>query len=99
MFRGERLDYSRPSLCQAADASFAGLANAVGAMRHEQIGQDSLTLDQAAAIARAWSMVHGFTMLLLDGRLREILHRLPEGTTPEQLLEAILKSTMAKPLA
>ena len=99
MFRGERLDYSRPSLCQAADASFAGLANAVGAMRHEQIGQDSLTLDQAAAIARAWSMVHGFTMLLLDGRLRETLHRLPEGTTPEQLLEAILKSTMAKPLA
>jgi AcrR family transcriptional regulator len=92
MFRTERLDYSRPSLHEAADASFAGLANAIGAMRHEQISRDTLTLDQAAAIARAWSMVHGFTMLLLDGRLEDILERLPKGTTAEQLLEAILKS-------
>ena len=95
MFRTERLDYSRPSLHEAAEASFAGLANAIGAMRHEQISRDALTLDQAAAIARAWSMVHGFTMLLLDGRLEDILGRLPQGTTAEQLLEAILKSTVA----
>src|SRR5512139_3130354 len=96
MFRTERLDYSRPSLREAAEVSFAGLANAIGAMRQEQIAGDMLTLDQAAAIARAWSMVHGFTMLLLDGRLADIMHRLPEGTTPEQLLEAILKSTAGK---
>ena len=100
MFRTERLDYSRPSLHEAAEASFAGLANAIGAMRHEQISRDALTLDQAAAIARAWSMVHGFTMLLLDGRLEDILERLPKGTTAEQLLEAILKSAaMGKPPA
>ncbi|MGY8668694.1 WHG domain-containing protein [Bradyrhizobium sp. UFLA05-109] len=92
MFRTERLDYSRPSLHEAAHASFAGLANAIGAMRQERITGDTLTLDQAAAIARAWSMVHGFTMLLLDGRLEDILGRLPKGTTAEQLLEAILKS-------
>ncbi|MDE2376708.1 WHG domain-containing protein [Bradyrhizobium sp.] len=97
MFRTERLDYSRPSLHEAAEASFSGLANAIGAMRQEPIAGDSLTLGQGAAIARAWSMVHGFTMLLLDGRLADILHRLPEGTTPEQLLEAILKGTMPKP--
>ncbi len=94
MFRTERLDYSRPSLHEAAEASFAGLANAVGAMRQEQIRRDTMTLDQAAAIARAWSMVHGFTMLLLDGRLEDILLRLPKGTTAEQLLEAMLKSGM-----
>jgi len=94
MFRTERLDYSRPSLHEAAEASFAGLANAIGAMRQEQISGDALTLDQGAAIARAWSMVHGFTTLLLDGRLKDILERLPEGTTAEQLLEAILKSTV-----
>ncbi|MHC2711958.1 AcrR family transcriptional regulator [Bradyrhizobium diazoefficiens] len=93
MFRTERLDYSRPSLHEAAEASFAGLANAIGAMRQEQIS-GALTLDQGAAIARAWSMVHGFTTLLLDGRLSDILERLPEGTTAEQLLEAILKSTV-----
>lgn len=92
MFRTERLDYSRPSLHEAAEASFAGLAGAVGAMRREQISRDTMTLDQAAAIARAWSMVHGFTMLLLDGRLADILGRLPKGTTPEQLLDAMLRS-------
>jgi AcrR family transcriptional regulator len=92
MFRTERLDYSRPSLHEAAEASFAGLANAVGMMRQEQIRGDALTLNQGAAIARAWSMVHGFTMLLLDGRLEDILGRLPEGTTPERLLEAMLMS-------
>jgi AcrR family transcriptional regulator len=97
MFRTERLDYSRPSLHEAAEASFAGLTNAIAAMRHEPITGEKLTLDQAAAIARAWSMVHGFTMLLLDGRLTDILHRLPEGTTAEQLLEAMLKSMAPRP--
>jgi hypothetical protein len=55
------------------------------------------SLDQAAAIARAWSLVHGFTMLLLDGRLKDILHRLPEGTSPEQLLDAMMRSTVIRP--
>lgn len=64
-------------------------------MRQEPISGDALTIEQGAAIARAWSMVHGFTMLLLDGRLEDILERLPDGTTAEQLLEAILKSTVA----
>jgi AcrR family transcriptional regulator len=97
MFRTERLDYARPSLHQAAEASFAGLAGAVGASRHEHIEQEALTLEQAAAIARAWSTVHGFTMLLLDGRLADILRRLPAGTDVETLLEAMLKLTMGKP--
>jgi AcrR family transcriptional regulator len=97
MFRTERLDYSRPSLHEAAEASFAGLAGAIAARRQETIAEDALTLDQAAAIARAWSLVHGFTMLLLDGRLRDILHRLPKGTDAEMLLDAMLKTTIMKP--
>ncbi|MDA9463930.1 TetR/AcrR family transcriptional regulator [Bradyrhizobium sp. CCBAU 53415] len=98
MFRTERLDYSRPSLHEAAEASFAGLANAVGMMRQEQIRGDALTLSQGAAIARAWSMVHGFTTLLLDGRLEDILGRLPEGTTAERLLEAMLTAPVTTKL-
>lgn len=94
MFRNERLDYSRPSLHEAAEASFAGLAGAVAASRQEHIEEQALTLEQAAAIARAWSMVHGFTMLLLDGRLTDILHRLPEGTDVEMLLGAMIKLSM-----
>ena len=97
MFRTERLDYSRPSLHEAAEASFAGLAGAIAASRQEQIVDGTLSLDQAAAIARAWSLVHGFTTLLLDGRLTDILHRLPEGTTAQALLEAMLKVTVGRP--
>ncbi len=96
MFRTERLDYSRPSLNEAAQASFGGLAQAIAASRHEHIEEQALTLEQAAAIARAWSLVHGFTMLLLDGRLEDILHRLPKGTDSTVLLDAMLKVAMAK---
>ncbi len=100
MFRNERLDMTRPSLHEAATATFAGLARGVGAGRQEKISGaalEALSLDQAAAIARAWSLVHGFTMLLLDGRLKDILHRLPAGTAPEQLLEAMLRATGRPP--
>jgi len=99
MFRTERLDMKRPSLHEAASASFAGLAGAIGISRGEQISDESLSLEQAAAIARAWSLVHGFTMLLLDGRLNDILKRLPKGSNVETLLDAMLRSTVARPPA
>jgi AcrR family transcriptional regulator len=102
MFRTERLDMTRPSLHEAATASFEGLATAVSLSRNEKLtgeALEALSLDQAAAIARAWSLVHGFTMLLLDGRLKDILHRLPEGTGVEQLLDAMLRSTVPRPSA
>jgi hypothetical protein len=97
MFRTGRLDMWRPWLHEAASAAFAGLAGAIGASRQEQIFQQVLSLDQGAAIVRAWSLVHGFTMLLLDDRLFDIPRRLPEGTDAETLLEAMLKSTIVKP--
>ena len=97
MFRTERLDMSRPSLCEAANAAFAGLAGAVAANRQEQIPQETLSLEQGAAIARAWSLVHGFTMLLLDGRLSDIVRRLPKGTDADALLDAMLKATIGPP--
>jgi len=97
MFRAERLDMTRPSLREAADASFAGFAEAIGANRGEQISAESLTLEQAGALAAAWSLVHGFSTLLLDGRLTKIFRGLPEGTKPETLLVAMLKSTLSRP--
>src|SRR6187455_3283040 len=80
MFRNERIDMTRPSLHEAATAAFQGLANSAGASGG---ALEALSLEQAAVIARNWSLVHGFTMLLLDGRLKDILFRLPAGTTPE----------------
>ena len=50
----------------------------------------ALTLPQAASIVAAWSLVHGFAMLLLDGRLKPLLARLPPGTDADALLAAIL---------
>jgi AcrR family transcriptional regulator len=97
MFRTERLDMSRPSLHEAAEVSFAGLTGAIGADRHEQIHEQALSLEQAAAIARAWSLVHGFTMLLLDNRLSDILCRLPKGTDAETLLDAMLRLAIGRP--
>ena len=98
MFRTERLDMKRPALDQAASASFRELVGAVGASRHEQISEQALSLDQAAAIARAWCLVHGFTMLLLDGRLSNILKRLPQGTDAETLLDAMLRAPAGRPI-
>ncbi|MCW5702748.1 MAG: TetR/AcrR family transcriptional regulator [Bradyrhizobium sp.] len=97
MFRTERLDMERPSLREAANAAFAGLARGVGASRQEHIATEALSLEQAGALARAWSLVHGFTMLLLDGRMSDILRRLPKGTTMDQLFEAMLKSPGPRP--
>jgi AcrR family transcriptional regulator len=96
MFRTERLDMSRPSLREAANASFAGLAGSIGATRHEQISERALSLEQAADIARAWSLVHGFTTLWIDGRLTDIMGRLPKGTDAETLLDAMLKRAMGQ---
>jgi hypothetical protein len=87
----------RPALHEAAEAAFAGLAGAVGAQRQEAIAAEALSLDQAAAIVRAWSLVHGFTMLLLDGRLAGILRRLPKGADSAALLDAMLKISVARP--
>ena len=97
MFRTERLDMARPVLRDAANAAFAGLAGAIGASRHEHIAEEALSLEQGAAIARAWSMTHGFTMLLLDGRLADVLRRMPDGTDVETVLGAMLTAPLHRP--
>ena len=91
MFRAEKLDYQRPMLHEASVQAFENLARAVGAKRQEEVSPTHLTLAQAAEIARLWSMVHGFALLFLDGRLHNIMAGLPPGTTEETLLAAMLK--------
>ena len=63
MFRSERLDFDRPALAEAAQAAQSALMRA-GAP------------DGGKSIARAvfdWSLVHGFAMLLIDGRLAPLV--------------------------
>ncbi|WP_315831574.1 TetR/AcrR family transcriptional regulator [Bradyrhizobium prioriisuperbiae] len=90
MFRSERLDPTRSALAEAMEAAGAALGQAVGAQRQETIVKQAPTLQQAARMVRAWSMVHGFAVLLLDGRLGEFLAHLPPGESDATLLEAIL---------
>ena len=92
MYRSERLNMTRPALQEAVAASRGVLHNAVGAVREETF-KESLTLAQAAHIANAWSLVHGFAMLLLDGRLKQLMSRLPAGTDADALLRAMLATT------
>jgi AcrR family transcriptional regulator len=91
MFRTERLDTTRPALSDAMDAAGSALAQAVGAQRGETIVKGAPSLVQAAGIVRAWAIVHGLAVLLLDGRLNAFLSNLPRGETEDTLLQAVLK--------
>jgi AcrR family transcriptional regulator len=92
MFRGERLDFKRPALRAAGEAAFGVLADTIGA---HGPSETPVTLSVAARIAAAWSLVHGFAMLMLDGRLRPLVARMPDGTDETNLLTAILSDATA----
>jgi AcrR family transcriptional regulator len=91
MFRSERLDFTRPSLRAAGEAAFGVLARAVGAQQPAH-SNAPLTLAQAADITAAWSLVHGFAMLMLDGRLKPLIARTRGATDEMTLLGAILRT-------
>jgi len=95
MFRSERLDMQRPALRDAVQTSTRVLTDAVSA-RHGGHVEHSLSLPQAAQMVAAWSLVHGFAMLLLDGRLASIVARLPTGATAEMLLQTMLSTPRPK---
>lgn len=87
MFRSERLDVERPALRDAMYAASSVLREAVGAPPESQT---QLTTNSAARIVTAWAMVHGFAMLMIDGRLDTLVDALPEGTDAMALLDVIL---------
>ena len=95
MFRSERLDFTRPALRSAADAALDVLAGTVRAVRDEPL-QAMLTLPQAAQMVVAWSLVHGFAMLLLDDRLKQLIAKLPPGVDEMAFLPAILSAALPK---
>jgi AcrR family transcriptional regulator len=88
MFRGERLNQARPALLEAMKGAADALAGAVADRSPGAAGASALT--QAADTVRAWALVHGFAVLLLDGRLDEILARFPPGISVDALLAAVL---------
>jgi AcrR family transcriptional regulator len=89
MFRSERLDFARPALKEAMQDAGAALASAVGAYRGELAERARPTPQLAADMVRAWSIVHGFAVLLLDHRLDNFIAMFP-GADPDRLLNAVL---------
>jgi AcrR family transcriptional regulator len=90
MFRGERLDATRPALREALDASRRALRAAGGVAASDTIKPSLQTAAQAAA---RWSLVHGFAMLLLDGRLKGMIESLTGAGDADDLLNAVLATT------
>jgi AcrR family transcriptional regulator len=74
MFRSERLDFSRPALAEAARGASLALMRSSDA---ETADASHWTgVEGRVALARMvfdWSVVHGFAMLLIDGRLEAVM--------------------------
>jgi AcrR family transcriptional regulator len=97
MFRDDRLDLQRPSLREASRESFRVLAGAIGAKADDADRAELLSFAEAGRIAAAWSLVHGFSMLMIDGRWKGLLSQLPEGTNVDQLFELIVAIAPRQP--
>lgn len=88
MYRSERLDFNRPTLLQAMQAAGQALS-ATTNMR----GQHARNTQEALAPAvAAWSLVHGYAMLLVDKRLNPMLREIGGENADALLLDAVLAS-------
>lgn len=95
MFRSEALDLTRPSLSLAIRLSRDVLARGAAGQR-DPASEREYSRAVRGRVVRAWAMVHGFAMLLLDGRLTLALAAvggdwrvlLDEAFDPDQKREA-----------
>jgi AcrR family transcriptional regulator len=87
MFRSDRLDGARPAFKEARIQVLGLLAESRG------VSDQRPTLEQLGEMAGGWSLIHGYTMLLLDGRIKMLLNAAPAGTTADELFEAMLAAT------
>jgi AcrR family transcriptional regulator len=90
MYRSDRLDMNSPNLRDAIDETRQSLKNATTSVAP---AVPLAPLQLAARATASWALVHGFAMLLLDGRLRHTLASLPGGADADTLLEAVLDVT------
>jgi AcrR family transcriptional regulator len=91
MFRSERLDMTLPALQEAIEATRRTLRAATASAAPVPVLPP---LQLAARATASWALVHGFAMLLLDGRLRNTLDSLPEPNV-DVLLDAVLDALRA----
>ncbi len=90
MFRSERLDFARPALAEAVAEASRLLMRSAEPDAAEPPDGDGLAIF-GRAVGR-WSVVHGFAMLLIDGRLDGVLATPECHGDVERLLDAALAS-------
>jgi AcrR family transcriptional regulator len=90
MFRGERLDMTRAALRESIEQARQALRDATASIANVT---PLPPLQLAARATASWALVHGFAMLLLDGRLQNTLASLPDKGNVDLLLEAVLDVT------
>ena len=92
MFRTERLDFTRASLRQGADAARDILASAVA----RKAGRDLSPQESIERAAATWSFVHGFAVLMLEGRLNWMMRSVGADADPAAFFDGVLsRLTMA----
>ena len=89
MFRSERLDVAKPALKDAMTVAHRALRDAITARAGASLPTAQVIAEQTAA----WTLVHGFAMLLLDGRLETLIAALPAGGDAASLLEMVFAVT------
>ena len=87
MFRGDRLNQQRPALAAALARVRGLLANQAGGASTERDGELPHSPADRGRVLRAWSIVHGFSMLLIDGRLAPVLAASPDIVWQDLLRE------------
>ncbi len=95
MFRSDRLDMTRPALSDAIEGTRQALRQAtiLQANISNAPAEPIAPLQIAARATASWALVHGFAMLLLDGRLQNTLASLAGEGSTDVLLEAVLDAT------
>ena len=88
MFRSERLDASRPALGMRRRRRGQALRAAIAKAQPSEGGRGAPPGDRPGAAL--WSLVHGFSVLLIDNRLGGLLGALPPGDDADTLLAAML---------
>jgi AcrR family transcriptional regulator len=85
MFRPELVHVDEPAYRDSCDAAFAVLLDSVAELRDDLAPEDPQLLYAATG---AWSIVHGFATLWLDGNLDERVTALEPGAAAEAAFEA-----------
>ena len=87
MSRSNRLYRDRPAI-READAEARRMVDELSAENQSKKKLDPVRAAAERTALRA--MIHGYSMLYIDGRLRPTLANLPEGMTPEAFFDVVL---------